>query len=92
MRLGFGMTNYEIGLERSDKLDRKHTSFLCEILRARPIACLTGLTRLSEEAADFFYQIVLRGAQLLVIHLLEVFFGYADIVIGLALVACLIAG
>jgi hypothetical protein len=83
---------YQQFLSREDRLEGLHefdgeqAGFLRQILRAGEIAGLDGFTRLLNEPADFFFQIILRRASLSAAGELEILFGDTDVLIGLAFV------
>ena len=77
-------------LQRTYQLDGEETGFLCEILSTRPVASLASLVRLGQETADFFDQIVLRSAQLLIGGLLKILLRGANVFVRLVGVGSLV--
>ncbi len=72
----------EAVLQRVQEVDGQHVGFLREIAGAHPVGSAHGFVHLSQEATDFFDQVVLRGVELLAVGCPEIAFGCLDVVAG----------
>lgn len=74
------------------KLIGEQPGFLREVLRTRQVAGLAGFPGLRDKTANFFEQILLRGAQLLSFGLLKILLRHGNVFVGSALEVGLLTG
>ena len=78
--------------ERVNEFDGEEAGFLGQGLGAGPVAGFAGFFGLSEEAANFFLEIQLRGIEDFAVGLLKIFLGDIGVFAAAAAQAGLIAG